>query len=174
MMTTSLDFTILETYNCNTLGVVDTSYYSDGQVISNPRIYIYLPGETNPVILGFLPRKVNIYNSNNLGLSNVTSVSDLITIPDGVYKVRYAFSTFTVEKYFLRTCLLQCKYDSVLLQLDIFDCNETSRKAKLNNLKDIEFIIMSAIASASKCNYSLAASLYDRADKELDKLLGTC
>jgi hypothetical protein len=167
---TNLDLTLFETNNCRTLGILDSSVYD----VATPdaKITVWIPGGTS-VELTFQPKKVNILNSNTLGMSSVTDPDSLLVLPDGIYKVKYTFkpvATYTLEKTFLRACKLQCRFQTALLKLDIFDCNDSTRKAKLAKLKEIEFMIMGAIAAANTNNSSLATDLYLRADSELNKL----
>lgn len=176
-MATELNFNVIETGNCKTLGIVDTSNYIPGQVIVEPTLTVYVPGYPNPVAMNFLSRRVNIYNSNNL---NVTCSDDglgLINLPDGVYKAIYTIkpsTTYSTEKQFLRTCKIECKLDGALLKVDILNCEDRLRVAKINKLKEIDFMISSAKASANIGDAKLALELYKRADQELDILGAKC
>jgi hypothetical protein len=176
-MTTVLDLTIFDTHNCKTLGIWDTSQYLQGQVLSSPIIKVGIPGFFNEVTLNFVPKKINILNSNDLGLSTVTEADDLISLPDGVYCITYCLGVSASgapicgeTKQFLRTCRLQCRYDNALLKLDILSCDDVERKQKINKLQEIDFFIQTALAAANVCNFTLAMKLYNRAQRELDKL----
>lgn len=172
-MNTALDFSKVETDNCKTLGIVDESYYAPTPVISSPELTIWIPGFSNPVIVSFIPRKVNIINSNDLGLTTAASPDALSNIPDGVYKVKYTMTpatTYSVEKIFFRVCKLNCRYQNALLKLDIFNCDDVQRKARMNKLREIELLIASAVAAANVCNTVLAYDLYHRAERELERL----
>lgn len=176
-MATTLDFNIFDTGNCKTLGIYDLSTYAVGQAISDPVVTVYMPGFADSVVVDFVPRKINLVNSNNLNITCTTDVNSLTNLNDGIYKVKYTIkpsATYSVEKTFLRTCKIQCKFESALLKLDILNCEDSNMMAKINKLKEIEFMIMSAIANANKCNTTLAIELYKRADKELDKIGAKC
>lgn len=176
-MDTSLDFTIIDTSNCKTIGIVDTSYYNPSTTIGAPTLKVYRPGFKNPVTINLIPRKVNIINSNDLGFSNTNLVDGLLDLSDGIYRIQYTINpadTYSVEKTFIRVCKLQCKYDSALLKLDVMNCDDPTRKSKLVKLREIEFLIASSIAASNVCNNKLAIKLYERANIELDRFERDC
>lgn len=169
MPVNTLDFTIFNTNNCKTLGVIDTSIYT--AAVGSPILTITRPGFASPVIVNFVPKQVNVLNSNNLLLTSVSSLDDLATLPDGIYCITYSVRNNTgdpITKNHLRTCKLVQRYENAILNLDILECCDNVRKKKLLQLFEIEFMIESAIASANICNIELAMELYNKAQKLLD------
>lgn len=169
---TALDIVIFNTNNCKTLGVIDSSIYSNPLTVAEPTITLWTPGTNTYVTTSILPGKVNILNSNTLNLTCSDTIEGLINLPDGFYKIKYTVkpsATYSVEKTFLRICKLRSKYESALLKLDVYNCNDQERKLKLGELKEIEFLMITAQAAATICNQSLALKLYKKADKKLDQ-----
>jgi hypothetical protein len=176
-MDTNLDFSIIENGNCKTITIVDGSIYASGQTISEPKFTVYIPGFTDPVVVNMVPKIINVINSNNLNLTCTTDVNALTVLPDGIYKATYSIkpsATYSIEKMFLRTCKLECKFDNALLKLDMLNCFDGNIPNKIVKLREIEFLIMSAKAAANACNPKLALELYMRADKELNKIEAKC
>ena len=63
-----LSFDIMDTSSCQTLALVDTSYYSSNQTISNATLQIISPFDDTPVELDYYKNAVTILNSNSLKL----------------------------------------------------------------------------------------------------------
>jgi len=168
-MANSLDFNILSTNSPKTLSIHDGSIYDS--IPGHPKVCILMPGFSTNVELTFQPNKINTFNSNNLGLSNVTTVDALVNLPDGIYKINYHIDgDIFVEKLYLRVDKLMCKIDNALLTIDFESCDDIVRKQKINKLTEIQFMVMAGIACANVCNSTSAVSLYRRASKELDKI----
>lgn len=172
-MATTLNFDIFETNNPKTLGVMDSSIY-DSTPITSPIISILLPGYVVPVHLQYQPNKVNIYNSNNLGLTDVDDPADFTELPDGIYTINYSFiprDTYYIEKKIFRTMKLQKKFEKAILK---YGSECSTKKDQLNKLLEIEFYMYGAIANANVCEYNKAIQLYSQALKELDQFLKRC
>ena len=117
----TLDILVIPTYNTYTLGIADASTYdTDPPVVTAPTIEITIPGFSTPVFLPFVVNDFNVFNSTSLGLSAVGD--PLIPLPDGIYYLRYtvtpAYENY-VEKNIMRTELIQDKFDSAFMKLDM-------------------------------------------------------
>ena len=173
-MATTLNFDIFETNNPKTLGIMDSSLYDNNIPIASPIISILLPGYIEPVHLYYQPNKVNIYNSNNLGLTSVSDPSDFSELPDGIYTINYSFvprETYFIEKKIFRTMQLQKGFEKALLK---YGSECSTKKDQLNKLLEIEFYMYGVIANANVCEYNKAIQLYAQASKELDQFLKRC
>lgn len=171
-MATTLDFVVIDTSNCKTLGIVDLSSYDSPGTVSSAKLVIGVPGFAAPVNFPFVIQKVNVLNSNNLGITT-GDAGALANLPDGFYKVTLSISpnsTSFITKTFMRVCKLQCHLDKSLLKLNILDNSDTEKRYKLAKFREIEFMIASCIAAGNICNQDLAIRLYRRAEKELNKL----
>lgn len=174
-MDINLDFSYFPTGNTKTLGLIDASHYHTS-TIANPKVFIILPGTTTMSEVVFKPNRINIYNSNNLCLTSVTETQYLIDLPDGIYTVKYTgnigLENFEIEKNFLRTEVLQQKFESAVMKVYQSQCEFPDKN--LDKLKEVEFSIYAAIAFANNCEISKAINCYRLADKSLDKLLMSC
>lgn len=172
-----LDLDIIGTHNPKTLGVVDITIY-DNDVINAPTVEITPPG-FGKVSIPFVPREVNIFNSNNLRLSNVSTSEALSILPDGIWKVKYSFAPATtnfINKKFLRTDALMQKFYQAFLTIDFSDCAENdgycakSKKDKEQKIREIELMINGAISAANRDQDIEAMQMYRRADSLLSRI----
>ena len=177
-MVTVLDFDIIETHNPKTFGILDVSIYNILIPIENVEIEIYAPGYVYPAKPVFLSKSLNIFNSNNTGLTKATCEEDLVDLPDGIWKVRYSIcpnDKLFIHKTWLRTNHIQTKFDQAVLKIDALDCDEKEKKnKKIIKLREIEFLIESAVATVNQCNFQRGIDLYQRAVKEINLLLNSC
>ena len=123
-----LDFLVINTYNTQTLGVADISVYdTDPPNVSAATMQITVPGFPTPVSIPFNVNSFNVYNSIILGLSTFPAVTPL---PDGIYFMKYSVAPATtnfVEKNIMRTELIQEKFDSAFMKLDMMECDSAIR-----------------------------------------------
>jgi hypothetical protein len=173
-MISKLSFDIIDTHDFKTLGIVDTSWYNPDISIDTPTIEIIPPGYTHSVSPFFMEKALNVYNSNGLGITKASCEEDLLDLPDGLWKVKYSIcpnDKLFIERFFLKTDKIQCRYTQAFLNLDLSNLDETSQKRKKNFLEDIELYITGAIAASNNQNAKLASDLYKKADYMLDKYL---
>lgn len=177
---TILDLDIIATHSPKTLGVVDISIYKTNQVINSPTLEI-TPPAFGKVSMIFTARDVNIFNSNNLKLSDSINADGLIDLPDGIWKFKYSISPATdnfIRKKYFRTDLIQNKYYQAFLEADFSECTDessyclpsNSKKDKENKLREIELMINGCIAAANRNEDELAMSMYKRADGLLNRI----
>lgn len=174
-MNINIDIDYFPTRRLRSLGIVDYSHY-DSKIVVNPAIFIKIPGFQNSIKLRFKPEEINLFNSNNLGLTSASNMEELANLPDGIYQVSYTgvidSKEFKKEINFLRVDKLQNKLKESILKLNITDCN--TEKSNILKLQETQFMIYSAIANAEDCNLEKAISLYKLADETLDKFLQDC
>jgi hypothetical protein len=171
---TRLSFDILDTNDCKTLGLYDTSFYSSNQTIANATLQVITPFDDEPVELDYYKNAVTVLNSNNLKITNVNDLDLLTTLPDGLYTAKISIcpeDKFWFEKSWYRTCLLECKYDKAFLKLNVQTCDACFSPEKLQKLERARIYIYGVKTNAQNCNNKEADKLYKAADKLLDNLL---
>lgn len=176
-MVSRLSFDIIDTHDFKTLGIVDTSWYNPDIIIETPTIEILPPGYVIATSPFFMTKALNVYNSNGVGITKASCEEALIELPDGIWKFKYSIcpnDKLFIEKFFLRTDKIQCRYTQAFLNLDLSDCDSNEdKKTKMKKLEEIEFYINGAIAAANNQDPKLATDLYQKADKLLDRY-GNC
>lgn len=175
-MVSKLNFNIVDTHDFKTLGVVDTSWYNPDITVETPTIEILPPGYTVAASPFFMIKALNVYNSNGLGITRASCEEDLVDLPDGLWKIKYSIcpnDKLFIEKFFLKTDKIQCKYDQAFLSLDLANLSTEKEKRKRQDLEEIEIFLQGAIAAANKKNAKLASDLYKKADNLLNKF-GDC
>ena len=165
----TLDFLVINTYNTKTLGIADISVYdTDPPNVSSPTMQITVPGFTTPVSVPFNVQDFNVYNSVILGLTTFPTMSPL---PDGVYFMKYSVSPANVnfvEKNIMRTEVIQEKFDSAFMKLDMMECDSAIRTQSKVTLNSIWYLIQGSIAAANNCAIDTANKLYKQANQQLD------
>jgi len=161
----------LETCDCKTLAILDTSYYP--VTPTNPTLVIEVPGFV-PVQFNFVAGQVNTYNSYSLGLSTINTVDSLIDLPDGLYMLTYSVSPndqLFETKHYLRTCQIEYTFAQEFARTVNF-CDIDSRF--MRDLQRIEVLIEGAKANAKVCNPQKAVDLYKKANELLQRLNSNC
>ena len=121
-MVSRLNFNIIDTHDMKTLGVIDTSWYNPDIIIETPTIEITPPGYKYSASPFFMHKALNVYNSNGFGITKASCEEELIDLPDGLWKIKYSIcpnDKLFVEKFFLRTDRIQCRYTQAFLNLDL-------------------------------------------------------
>lgn len=109
-----IDFEVVPTYEIYTLIIADSSDWK--YLVNNESVVgITLPGSKKEILHTFKKKSLNIFNSNNLGLSCLKECDEqeYISIPDGMYTITlYSSSEYArkSKKYF--------KTDNLQLELD--------------------------------------------------------
>lgn len=173
-MEIKIDFDIFPTENIKTLGISDTSHYHLS-TITNSKLTIVIPGYKLPIIVKFKPNRINILNSNNLGLSQVSTVEELGNLPDGIYQIKYTGNIgskeYSVEKSFFRIEAIKDRFEKAILKLDVNSCDTNTLNSRINDLAQIQIFLYSAMANGNTCNFAKAIEQYQIANKKLDKIL---
>lgn len=176
MASLSLDIIVLPTYSTYTMAVVDNSIYpTTPPSVSSPTLQITPPG-FDIVSIDFNVQETNIINSTSLGL---TTLGYEVTIPDGIYYLKYSiaphYSPYYVEKSIMRVELLQEKFDEVFMRLDMMECDRAIKAQSKVELMSIYFFIQGAVAAANHCAITTAQKLYTQANTMLNNMLaGDC
>lgn len=177
-MITKLDLNIIDTHNFKTIGIADVSIYNNDIAVENVLIEITPPGFKNSVSPFFMAKGLNIYNSNNVGLTKSSCEEELIDLPDGLWKIKYSIcpnDKLFIEKIYLKTDKIQCKFTQAFLTLDLENLDSDSEKYKRKILDNSEIFLEGAIAASNNKDYKLASNLYKKANKMLgDYLNGSC
>lgn len=176
-MVSRLNFDITDTHDFKTLGIVDTSWYNPDITVETPTIEILPPGYVLSASPYFMPRALNVYNSNGLGITKASCEEELVDLPDGLWKIKYSIcpnSELFIEKFFLRTDRIQCRYTQAFLSFDLDTCDNPIDLKKKRDLDEIEFYITGAIAAANNQNAKEASDLYKKADRLLDRFQSYC
>lgn len=160
--------------------VFDTSNYCTDEVIDN---YIV---EVLPVNKGtwvsFLVKKnfSLVLNSSSLRYNKVSSVDELVDLPDGIYEFKMSYKPnikTVVHFYHLRTIELERKLNEEFTKLIDGKCDISKYDYNLNKLKlrDIEEYIMAAKWTVEEClDKTRGKELYEQADKLLKNYTNEC
>lgn len=174
-MTSRLSFDIIDTHDFKTLGIVDTSWYNPLITVETATIEILPPGYVNAVSPFYMVGSLNVYNSNGVGITKASCEEELIDLPDGLWKVKYSIcpnEKLFIEKFFLRTDKLRCRYNQAFLSLDLK--NDPPDREKVRKLYEVEFYIKGAIAASNDQNAKDAHDFYQKADKLLSNYFSHC
>ncbi len=95
---TVLDFSFQNTNTCNTLGIMDISYYNPTQSIIEPTLQVLVPGYSTPVELTYYKGGITILNSSNLNIKKANK-KQLKTVLISFYHVCYKFQKNLNLKY---------------------------------------------------------------------------
>lgn len=174
---TILDFTVVNSHNPLTLGLMDVSFYTDGFIIQNPTYEITPPSFPKATVI-FPPTQLIFLNSNNLNITCVSEIVHLTPLPDGIWTVRQTVAppiTYNKEKTFIRTTIIEQKFANALLKTDLTECNQDLKTEHMKVLNQVWFYIQASISAANQCNNNLAMKLYRNADDMLDNFInGRC
>lgn len=172
-----LDFTVVDSHNTLTLGIMDTSLYPQGFIIQNPTYEITPPSFPKAVVI-FPPNQLIFLNSNTLNITCVSSINNLVPIPDGIWTVRQSITPaidHNIERTFIRTTQIEQKFGKAFLKTDMIECNQDIKIEQMKVLDEIYFYIQAAISAANQCNNLLAMKLYTNANTMLDNFInGRC
>lgn len=153
-----LSFEAPKTMNCSILRLIDTSVYSPDVPIECPILNITLPGFNHSVELGedqIASGFSLILTACNLEVQTEGCGTTYSALPDGVYVLKYSVSPndqVYVEYNHLRTTKLRIRYQKILCELDIANCEPSSAvEKKMDLLKQIDMYIQAAEAKVETC-----------------------
>lgn len=116
MASINVDFVVVPSGDPKYILVVDTSEWA--HIINKTSIIeITMPGKKTYATQYFDKGKVNIFNSQNLGYTCSDSKSNLIDLPDGIYKITVKGSpdSFNRTRYYLRTELTELELGKLFI-----------------------------------------------------------
>lgn len=171
---TKLSFDVANTNNIKTIGLLDTSIYASEA--NGYTLLVTIPGylPKDAVELNYYPSGTIILNSNNLKLSNVTSPTLYLDLPDGLWTAKISvcpYATNWYEKSWYRIASLECKFYKAFLQLELGACTSCYNKHKKERLDLAWTYIQGVSANVSTGNYRMATSLYNTALDLVEKML---
>jgi hypothetical protein len=176
-----LSLDVIESMNCDILRIDDTSVYAEDLPVECPILNITTPGANYSVELGEQQIQPGFRINATaclLELQTTGCGTEFKCLPDGIYVLKYSVSPndkVYVEYNHLRTCKLRNRYDKILCELDLSDCEPDSEtEKKLALLKKIDMYIKAAKAKVEICHEpAKGMQLYTYAKKLLDKFLCT-
>lgn len=169
MAIAKLDIDYLSEKNSLTkLYIADLSNYGN-TTINNPTLEITPPG-FDKVTIDFTQNAVNIITACSLNIS----CDEGVVLPDGAYTIKYSISPaikFFVEKTFMRTTAIKCKWARVFLSQQTNTCCVMKNLDQIRvELTEARELIEACIASANNCDFKTSKEQYILADKILDRL----
>lgn len=163
------------TNNPNIIRIMDASIYTDKLPVNCGVLQITPPGFNTPVSKSVDPQFNLILNACDLNLQTIDCGSASVTIPDGIYIIRYSVSPndqVYVEYNHLRITQFLNNYYQNLANLELSACEPGADvKAKLNELRLIKSFIDAAKAKVEYCHENEEAmDILQYAQKRLMKL----
>jgi hypothetical protein len=176
----TLDFEIFPNSNTKTMIFVDASDYLDDNP-ERPLLEITPPGYAKYFLVNIVARRINILNASNIGLNVTLKTSHLTDLIDGVYTLKYKVCPYDkayVQKYHLRTVLLECNLRKVYDFLADAECDIKGDDKLRQAIVDIMLLIALGKAQAEEGQVKKASDAYQKANKKtnqlIDKLEGRC
>jgi len=114
-----IDFEIIPTGNPKTLVFLDSSdYFREPE---KPLLEIILPGYSKYFLVNITARKLNTFNSNTIGLTELLNDDCLVDLPDGIYTFKYKIcpydEAYKIKRVF-RTTLIEKQLDELYDLID--------------------------------------------------------
>ena len=176
-MVSRLIFDIIDTHDFKTIGILDTSLYNPDIAVETQTIEIIPPGYSVAASPFYMIRALNVYNSNGVGITRASCEEELVELPDGIWRIKYSIcpnDQLFVEKFFLKTDKIWCRYTQAFLTLDLNNHDSKKDVERKKKLDEIEFYINGAIAASNNQNAKDAIDLYNKADKLLSRYFANC
>lgn len=165
-----VDFEIIPTGNPKTLVFIDASdYYTEPE---RPLLEVTLPGYNKYFLVNVVARKVNTFNSNTIGLTELLNNGNLVNLPDGAYHFRFKVCPYEYafkDKVYFRTTLIEQRLSEVYDLLKTEDCCG-NMDSILKDIVEVHALIEGAKAVVCK-NENKANDFYQLANKLIDKIL---
>lgn len=174
LINNQLSFDVIETNNCKTIALLDTSVYQDPNSVEGKVLQVQPPNGLDIVELNYLQSAVTILNSNSIGLTAVSDFIYLQDLPDGLYTAKISvcpYETNWAEKKWYRTCQIKCKFYQMFLKTKLSACDSCSDLNTNEKLKQAWEYITGVEANVTVGNFVNAAKLYTVANTILDNLL---
>jgi hypothetical protein len=170
--TVKIDFTIIPDSSPDILIVGDMSTWA---VAENKQstILITPPGSTKAISNTFMKHKLNIFNSENLGLScpQGEGTHDYTNLQDGIWTINLQSSLEGLEKtrYYLKADQFRMELDKIYIRTGLeYDMNN---KKFREDLQDIEFLARTAGAHARNGDFYKANRDFSEARRLVNSYL---
>jgi len=160
-----LDFDVIETFDAQTLVIVDKSSYLDNSP-EKPTMEVLVPGYSVSKLVPFNAYNVNVINAHQLNIS----CGDNENMPDGVYCLTLSVcpnDVVYIKKTYLKTDLLEYAIDNALIAVN--SCALLTKEIK-DIFITIDLLLSTAKAHAREGNIIEATSLYKKIQKLLTKI----
>lgn len=164
-----LNFEVLPTYDSRVLAIIDLSDWKHMKSESS-FIDITLPASKSTITKDFAKEALTRFNSSNLAYGCTNCEDGLISLPDGIYKIKiYSCdgATFSEEKYYLRTVKLELRINKILVSLNL-ECGADS--ACINDIIKAELLLRGAKADLIFGNINAAKRKYEKSMEIIDDL----
>lgn len=171
LVTSNLDFEILDINNTKNIVFLDTSTYIDYP--ENPVLDITFPASNQYFTVQIQPEKINVFDSNTIGYSSLLNIVSPADLPDGIYGYRYKicpYDFYTKCKYYLRTTFLDRCIQNIYSAVDMSNCCDPDSDSIKKDLVDLHIFLESAKANAVLGNLDKANKDFNLATKKVDKL----
>jgi hypothetical protein len=162
-----LDFQVINTGDPKVLVISDTSVW--GAIEDKPSIVeIIIPGSSKVRTYNFVKGKSNVFNSSNLLITSVGTISDL---SDGVYDITVKGSPDIncKQRYFLKADKFQLALDKLYMSLGVYNKNAEVTKQR-NDLLNIDSLLKTAEAFVRDGKPSEGLSFFKKAYTKLNDL----
>lgn len=162
--------------DCRHLRLVDNSFYNPSITPSNAIIEITPPGYDCAVAFEVEPYFNTVFNSSLLKISPTNSYSQLIPLPEGIYKIKYSINpneNLFVEYEYLRNCQQVTRFAKAICELygDKCDISRKEFEEKRKELIWIKELIDAAKYLVEECGESKKGlELYNEATTLLNKV----
>ena len=151
-----LSLDIQQSNNCSLFRVADTSIYSPDLEVTCPILQILPPGFNEPVSISVTAEFNILVTACVLGIQKSNCGTEAVTLPDGVYDIRYSVSPndkVFVQYHYLRNCQVLNAYYLELCKLELAACEpEADVKDQLEELRLIKSYLDAAKAKVEHCN----------------------
>lgn len=132
-------------------------------------ILITLPGSKKPKTFTFNKKKINVYNSHNLGLSCLKGDCEdehYVNLPDGIYTIclKSGFENIENSKFYLKTDLFEIEFSKAMIG-DGLDYNEAFAKQMMK----IKFLLDVAKSHTKLGDFVKAHRFFEEAKGLLSK-----
>tara|TARA_B110000008_G_C16978520_1_gene567211 strand:+ start:10006 stop:10548 length:543 start_codon:yes stop_codon:yes gene_type:complete len=170
----SLDSSLVS--NCEILHLKDTSQYAPNLEVDCAELLITAPGFSSALVETGPGFDLQI-TACSLNLQTTACNEDRVSLPDGVYVVRYSVSPnekVFVEYNILRTTHLMDLFYEKMVDIDVSPCEPSSdKKEVMDQMSLIRTYIDAAKAKVEyAANPTQGMELYDFAKRKLEKI--TC
>jgi hypothetical protein len=173
-----LSLEVPDVMNTCIIKVFDTSVYATGMPVVCPILSITVPGFTSSSELSVVQDFNETITACDLGLQTTgCDLSQFANLPDGIYVIKYSVSPneyVYVEYNHLRVTQAMLKYQKILCDLDVADCEPPAKvQEKLKQLQKIKMYLDAAKAKVEVCHEpAKGMRIYNYAVKLLGKM--TC
>lgn len=134
-------------------------------------ILITLPGSKRQKKFTFNKKKINIFNSHNLGLSCLAGdckEETYIDLPDGIYTVcvKSNYEGIDKTKFYLKTDRFEVEYSKVMIK---YELEEFTGKEFIEYMIEVKFLLGVAKSHAKLGDFVKASRFFEESKKMLRK-----